>query len=97
MTADEKILIKAPRSHKDGHLFEVHESSADWVEQYQHFKGVTKSILELLNLISLRGFSSKDGLVSTTEIVEATDGQLTRAALQQRLRAAVNIGLFTQT
>ncbi|WP_053051833.1 replication initiator protein RctB domain-containing protein [Vibrio harveyi] len=92
-----KILIKAPRSHKDGHLFEVHESSADWVEQYQHFKGVTKSILELLNLISLRGFSSKDGLVSTTEIVEATDGQLTRAALQQRLRAAVNIGLFTQT
>ncbi|MDW2459137.1 replication initiator protein RctB domain-containing protein, partial [Vibrio sp. 1249-1] len=49
------------------------------------------------NLISLRGFSSKDGLVSTTEIVEATDGQLTRAALQQRLRAAVNIGLFTQT
>ncbi|AEX23576.1 hypothetical protein VEJY3_15776 [Vibrio sp. EJY3] len=95
--ADEKILIKAPRSHKDGHLFEVHESSADWVEQYQHFKGVTKSILELLNLISLRGFSSKDGLVSTTEIVEATDGQLTRAALQQRLRAAVNIGLFTQT
>ncbi|WP_050932310.1 replication initiator protein RctB domain-containing protein, partial [Vibrio harveyi] len=83
--------------HKDGHLFEVHESSADWVEQYQHFKGVTKSILELLNLISLRGFSSKDGLVSTTEIVEATDGQLTRAALQQRLRAAVNIGLFTQT
>uniref|UniRef100_UPI000CE46AF6 replication initiator protein RctB domain-containing protein n=2 Tax=Vibrionaceae TaxID=641 RepID=UPI000CE46AF6 len=91
------ILIKAPRSHKDGHLFEVHESSADWVEQYQHFKGVTKSILELLNLISLRGFSSKDGLVSTTEIVGATDGQLTRAALQQRLRAAVNIGLFTQT
>ncbi len=53
--------------------------------------------MELLNLISLRGFSSKDGLVSTTEIVEATDGQLTRAALQQRLRAAVNIGLFTQT
>ena len=97
MTADKKILIKAPRSHKDGHLFEVHESSADWVEQYQHFKGVTKSILELLNLISLRGFSSKDGLVSTTEIVEATDGQLTRAALQQRLRAAVNIGLFHQT
>ena len=97
MPADEKILIKAPRSHKDGHLFEVHESSADWVEQYQHFKGVTKSILELLNLISLRGFSSKDGLVSTTEIVEATDGQLTRAALQQRLRAAVNIGLFHQT
>ncbi|MBR9873615.1 DUF3346 domain-containing protein [Vibrio sp. J1-1] len=97
MMADEKILIKAPRSHKDGHLFEVHESSADWVEQYQHFKGVTKSILELLNLISLRGFSSKDGLVSTTEIVGATDGQLTRAALQQRLRAAVNIGLFTQT
>ncbi len=97
MTTEEKILIKAPRSHKDGHLFEVHESSADWVEQYQHFKGVTKSILELLNLISLRGFTSKDGLVSTTEIVEATDGQLTRAALQQRLRAAVNIGLFTQT
>ncbi|BBM67455.1 translation elongation factor [Vibrio alfacsensis] len=97
MTGNEKILIKAPRSHKDGHLFEVSESSADWVEQYQHFKGVTKSILELLNLISLRGFSSKDGLVSTTEIVGATDGQLTRAALQQRLRAAVNIGLFTQT
>ncbi|CAE6935860.1 hypothetical protein ACOMICROBIO_GDFFDHBD_02895 [Vibrio sp. B1REV9] len=97
MTGNEKILIKAPRSHKDGHLFEVSESSADWVEQYQHFKGVTKSILELLNLISLRGFSSKDGFVSTTEIVGATDGQLTRAALQQRLRAAVNIGLFTQT
>ncbi|KYN81146.1 translation elongation factor [Vibrio cidicii] len=97
MTTEEKILIKAPRSHKDGHLFEVNDSSADWVEQYQHFKGVTKSILELLNLISLRGFSSKDGLVSTTEIVDATDGQLTRAALQQRLRAAVSIGLFTQT
>ncbi|MGR5323109.1 replication initiator protein RctB domain-containing protein [Vibrio sp. DNB22_17_1] len=97
MSSDEKVLIKAPRSHKDGHLFEIHESSTDWVEQYQYFKGVTKSILELLNLISLRGFSSKDGLVSTTEIVEATDGQLTRAALQQRLRAAVNIGLFTQT
>ncbi|WP_322805140.1 DUF3346 domain-containing protein [Vibrio alfacsensis] len=97
MTGNEKILIKAPRSHKDGHLFEVSESSADWVEQYQHFKGVTKSILELLNLISLRGFSSKDGFVSTTEIVGATDGHLTRAALQQRLRAAVNIGLFTQT
>ncbi|EGR0083359.1 DUF3346 domain-containing protein [Vibrio vulnificus] len=97
MTTEEKILIKAPRSHKDGHLFEVNESSADWVEQYQHFKGVTKSILELLNLISLRGFSSKDGLVSTTELVEATDGHLTRAAIQQRLRAAVSIGLFTQT
>ncbi len=96
MTTKEKVLIKAPRSHKDGHLFEVTESLADWVEQYQHFKGVTKSILELLNLISLRGFSSKDGYVSTTEIVDATDGQLTRAAIQQRLRAAVHIGLFTQ-
>ncbi|GAD74508.1 hypothetical protein VAZ01S_011_00360 [Vibrio azureus NBRC 104587] len=94
---DEKTLIKSPRSHKDGHLFEVNKSSADWVQQYQHFKGVTKSILELLNLISLRGFSSKDGLVSTTEIVQSTDGQLTRAALQQRLRTAVSIGLFTQT
>ena len=95
--ADEKTLIKSPRSHKDGHLFEVNESSADWVQQYQHFKGVTKSILELLNLISLKGFNSKDGLVSTTEIVQSTEGQLTRAALQQRLRTAVSIGLFTQT
>ena len=32
----------------------------------------------------------------TTELVEATEGQLTRAAIQQRLRAAVNIGLFSQ-
>ncbi|MBW3695237.1 DUF3346 domain-containing protein [Vibrio sp. T187] len=95
MKPEEKLLIKA-RSHKDGHLFEVSESAVEWIEQYQHFKGVTKSIVELLNLISLRGFSSKDGYVSTTEIVESTDGQVTRAALQQRLRAAVNIGLFTQ-
>ena len=35
-------------------------------------------------------------MVSTTELVEATEGQLTRAAIQQRLRAAVTIGLFTQ-
>lgn len=96
MNADEKILIKAPRSHKDGHLFEVSETAVDWVDQYQHFKGVTKSIVELLNLISLRGFRSQDGLVSTTELIEATDGQLTRAAIQQRLRAAVSIGLFKQ-
>jgi len=96
MASEDKILIKAPRSHKDGHLFAVSESAIDWIEQYQHFKGVTKSIVELLNLISLRGFSSKDGLVSTTELIEATDGQLTRAAIQQRLRAAVNIGLFKQ-
>ncbi len=96
MSSDEKILIKAPRSHKDGHMFEVHESMAEWIEQYQHFKGVTKSILELLNLITLQGFSSKDGYVSTTDIVSATDGKLTRAALQQRLRAAVNVGLFNQ-
>lgn len=68
----------------------------DWLPQYEHFRGVTKSILELLNLISLRGFASKDGVVSTTELVEATEGQLTRAAIQQRLRAAVQIGLFTQ-
>lgn len=95
MKPEEKLLIKA-RSHKDGHLFEVSESAVEWIEQYQHFKGVTKSIVELLNLISLRGFSSKDGYVSTTEIVESTDGQVTRAALQQRLRAAVNIGLFKQ-
>ncbi|WP_413282583.1 replication initiator protein RctB domain-containing protein [Vibrio sp. MA40-2] len=94
--ADEKILIKLPRSHKDGHLFAVSENAVDWIEQYQHFKGVTKSIVELLNLISLRSFSSKDGYVSTTEIVEATDRHLTRAAIQQRLRAAVNIGLFAQ-
>lgn len=93
----QKILIKAPRSHKDGHMFEVSEAAVDWIEQYQHFKGVTKSIIELLNLISLRSFTSKDGYVSTTDIVEATEGQLTRAALQQRLRAAVNIGLFSQT
>ncbi|WED23567.1 DUF3346 domain-containing protein [Vibrio sp. JC009] len=96
MKSDEKILIKAPRSHKDGHLFEVSENVVDWIEQYQHFKGVTKSIIELLNQISLRGFSSKDGFVSTTELVEASDRHLTRAAIQQRLRAAVKIGLFTQ-
>ncbi len=96
MTSEEKLLIKAPRSHKDGHLFEVSETAVDWIEQYQHFKGVTKSIVELLNLISLRGFRSKDGLVSTTELIDATDGQLTRAAIQQRLRAAVSIGLFKQ-
>ncbi|PMH43101.1 translation elongation factor [Vibrio sp. 10N.286.49.B3] len=96
MSSNEKKLIKFPRTHKDGHLFEVSETAVDWIEQYQHFKGVTKSIVELLNLISLQGFSSKDGYVSTTDIVAATDGQLTRAALQQRLRAAVNIGLFTQ-
>ncbi|MGO2319370.1 MAG: replication initiator protein RctB domain-containing protein, partial [Vibrio toranzoniae] len=95
MKPEEKLLIKA-RSHKDGHLFEVSETAVEWIEQYQHFKGVTKSIVELLNLISLRGFSSKDGYVSTTEIIESTDGQVTRAALQQRLRAAVNIGLFKQ-
>lgn len=92
----EKILISSPRSHKDGHLFEIHPSLIEWVEQYQHFKGVTKSILELINLISLRGMSSSDGLVSTTELIDATEGKLTRAAIQQRLRAAVNIGLFTQ-
>ena len=97
MKSDDKILIKAPRCHKDGHLFEVSESVIDWVEQYQHFKGVTKSIVELLNLISLQGLNSKDGYVSTTELVEATDRRLTRAAIQQRLRAAVNIGLFEQT
>ncbi|NRB67688.1 MAG: DUF3346 domain-containing protein [Vibrio sp.] len=96
MSSEEKVLIKAPRSHKDGHMFEVSEAAVNWIEQYQHFKGVTKSIVELLNLISLQGFSSKDGLVSTTELIEATDGQLTRAAIQQRLRAAVNIGLFQQ-
>jgi hypothetical protein len=96
MSINEKILIKAPRNHKDGHLFEVSDASIDWIEQYQHFKGVTKSIVELLNLVSLKGMSSRDGLVSTTELIEATDGQLTRAAIQQRLRAAVNIGLFEQ-
>ncbi|MCJ2377591.1 DUF3346 domain-containing protein [Vibrio sp. ZSDZ34] len=96
MTTLEKILIESPRDHKGGHLFAVTETAVDWIEQYQHFKGVTKSIIELLNLISLRGFSSKDGYVSTTELIDATDGQLTRAAVQQRLRSAVNIGLFTQ-
>jgi len=96
MKSDEKLLIHLPRNHKDGHLFEVSEHAVDWIEQYQHFKGVTKSIVELLNLISLRGLTSKDGYVSTTEIVEATDRHLTRAAIQQRLRAAVNIGLFSQ-
>ncbi len=96
MTTQEKILIESPRDHKGGHLFAVTETAVDWIEQYQHFKGVTKSIVELLNLISLRGFSSKDGYVSTTEFIDATDGQLTRAAIQQRLRSAVNIGLFTQ-
>lgn len=93
---NDKLLIKLPRTHKDGHLFAVSEHAVDWIEQYQHFKGVTKSIIELLNLISLRSFSSKDGYVSTTEIVEATDRHLTRAAIQQRLRAAVSIGLFQQ-
>ncbi|RWX56114.1 replication initiator protein RctB domain-containing protein [Photobacterium chitinilyticum] len=92
----EKILIPAPRSHKDGHMFAIPQALVDWLPQYQHFKGVTKSIIELLNLISLRGLSSQDGMVSTTELVEATEGQLTRAAIQQRLRAAVNIGLFSQ-
>lgn len=96
MSSEEKRLIKLPRTHKDGHLFEVSEAAIDWIEQYQHFKGVTKSIVELLNLISLRGLRSKDGLVSTTELIDATDGQLTRAAIQQRLRAAVAIGLFKQ-
>ncbi|ARR51370.1 DUF3346 domain-containing protein [Photobacterium damselae subsp. damselae] len=95
-TTTEKILILAPRSHKDGHLFVIHSAIVDWLGQYQHFKGVTKSIIELLNLISLRGLSTVDGMVSTTELVEATEGQLTRAAIQQRLRAAVNLGLFTQ-
>ncbi|WED29843.1 DUF3346 domain-containing protein [Vibrio sp. DW001] len=93
---NDKLLIKLPRTHKDGHLFAVSEHAVDWIEQYQHFKGVTRSIIELLNLISLRSFSSKDGYVSTTEIVEATDRHLTRAAIQQRLRAAVSIGLFQQ-
>ncbi|MGR5287783.1 replication initiator protein RctB domain-containing protein [Vibrio maritimus] len=96
MSSEDKILIRSPRDHKGGHLFEVTETAVDWIEQYQHFKGVTKSILELMNLISLRGFSSKDGFVSTTELIDATDGKLTRAAIQQRLRAAVNIGLFSQ-
>jgi hypothetical protein len=96
MSKNGKKLISAPRSHKDGHLFAVSDVAIDWIEQYQHFKGVTKSIVELLNLISLKGFSSKDGLVSTTDLIEATDGQLTRAAIQQRLRAAVSIGLFKQ-
>ncbi|MCL9781677.1 DUF3346 domain-containing protein [Vibrio sp. S4M6] len=96
MGQENKILIKAPRSHKDGHLFEVSSNIVDWIEQYQHFKGVTKSIVELLNLISLHSLRSQDGLVSTTELIAATEGQVTRAAIQQRLRAAVNIGLFTQ-
>ncbi|MBU2899275.1 replication initiator protein RctB domain-containing protein [Vibrio hepatarius] len=96
MTSKDKVLIKSPRSHKDGHMFEVSDAAVNWIEQYQHFKGVTRSIVELLNLISLQGFTSKDGLVSTTELIDATDGQLTRAAIQQRLRAAVNIGLFQQ-
>ncbi|MGX9416425.1 replication initiator protein RctB domain-containing protein [Vibrio sp. RC27] len=97
MNTTEKVLIKAPRDHKDGHLFKVNEDAVEWVGQYQHFKGVTKSIVELLNLIALRGFSSNDGLVSTTELIESTEGKLTRAAIQQRLRAAVSIGLFSQT
>ncbi|MCG7497929.1 DUF3346 domain-containing protein [Vibrio sp. Of7-15] len=95
-SAAEKIHIPSPRSHKDGHLFEIPPNLVDWINQYQHFKGVTKSILELLNLISLRGLSCQDGMVSTTELIIATDGQITRAAIQQRLRAAVNIGLFQQ-
>ncbi|KLV09638.1 translation elongation factor [Photobacterium aquae] len=92
----EKILIQAPRTHRDGHLFAIPANLIDWLPQYQHFKGVTKSIIELLNLISLRGLSTQDGMVSTTELVEATEGQLTRAAIQQRLRAAVSVGLFRQ-
>lgn len=93
---DQKVLIALPRTHKDGHLFQINPNIVDWIDEYQHFKGVTKSILELLNLISLRGMSSKDGYVSTTELIDATEGQLTRAAVQQRLRAAVQIGLFKQ-
>ncbi len=96
LSSIEKVLIKLPRSHKDGHLFEVNEQAIDWISQYQHFKGVTKSIVELLNLISLNGMTSQDGFVSTTELIQATDGQITRAAIQQRLRAAVGIGLFVQ-
>ncbi|PSW62107.1 translation elongation factor [Photobacterium kishitanii] len=92
----DKILIEAPRSHKDGHLFVIPANLVDWLPQYQHFKGVTKSIIELLNIISLRGLSTQDGMVSTTELIEATEGQLTRAAIQQRLRAAVTVGLFSQ-
>ncbi|WP_150137348.1 replication initiator protein RctB domain-containing protein [Candidatus Enterovibrio altilux] len=94
--ASKKILIPWPRSHKDGHLFEIPRKLLDWLPQYEYFRGVTKSIIELLNLILLRSFTSKDGIVSTTELIEATEGQLTRAAIQQRLRAAVQIGLFTQ-
>nr|WP_086940501.1 replication initiator protein RctB domain-containing protein [Thaumasiovibrio occultus] len=93
---DDKILIPLPRTHKDGHLFRIPPALVDWLPQYQHFKGVTKSIIELLNLISLRGLSSPDAMVSTTELIDATEGQLTRAAIQQRLRAAVTLGLFTQ-
>ena len=96
LKSQEKMLISKPRSHKDGHLFLIPQNLLDWLPQYQHFKGVTKSIIELLNLISLRGLSSQDGMVSTTELVIATEGQITRAAIQQRLRAAVNVGLFTQ-
>ncbi|MGB2078237.1 MAG: replication initiator protein RctB domain-containing protein [Vibrio sp.] len=96
MTDSQKVLISLPRTHKDGHLFKIVDQIPDWIDEYQHFKGVTKSILELLNLISLRGLSSKDGYVSTTELIDATDGQLTRAAIQQRLRAAVQVGLFQQ-
>ncbi len=98
MTAEliEKVLIKLPRNHKDGHLFEIHHLLVDWLPQYEPFKGVTKSILELLNLISLRGFAAKDNYVSTTDLIKSTEGKLTRAAIQQRIRAAVQIGLFTQ-
>ncbi|MGR5251821.1 replication initiator protein RctB domain-containing protein [Vibrio astriarenae] len=96
MSTDDKILIKLPRTHKGGHLFQVSEPAIEWIEQYPHFKGVTKSIVELLNLIALQGLRSKDGYVSTTELIDATEGVLTRAAIQQRLRAAVSIGLFTQ-
>ncbi|WP_413112479.1 replication initiator protein RctB domain-containing protein [Thaumasiovibrio sp. DFM-14] len=95
-SSNDKVLILLPRTHKDGHLFKIPAGLVDWLPQYQHFKGVTKSIIELLNLISLRGLSSLDGMVSTTELIDATEGQLTRAAIQQRLRAAVNIGLFKQ-
>ena len=93
----EKILIKSPRNHKDGHLFKVNQLGINWIDEYQHFKGVTKSIIELLNLIFLKSLSSKDEIVSTTELIQATEGKLTRAAIQQRLRAAVKIGIFTQS
>ena len=59
MTQKTKSLLERPEAIKMATCLKFLKLS--WIE-YQHFKGVTKSIVELLNLISLQGFTSKDGL-----------------------------------